>query len=231
VPGIYNLTYAVTDPHGNAATNTRSVVVVAAPSLGGVGASFVATNADTAIIAAQLGANVNPNGLPTTAYIQFGLNTSYSAPMPLTTNFPAVYTAGNISALVGNLSRAVVYHWRVVGSNSLGVTASPDQLLPVPGLYAAGDFNGDGIVSPGELNGVLSNYFATSPWLYLTNVAGLGQSNVTFQLTNSLEGAFSVQVSTNLNDWQPIGSAIPFYKFTDTNAPGAPTRYYRLQWP
>ncbi len=230
-PGIYNLTYSITDPSGNSATNNRTVVVVAAPSVSGLASSFVATNAGTAIVTVQLSANVNPNGLPTMAYIQFGLNTSYSAPMPLTTNLPGVYVASNIVAVAPSLSRAVVYHWRVVGSNSVGTTASPDQLLPVPGLYAAGDLNGDGIVSIGELNSVLSNYFSTSPFLMLTNVAGLGQSNVTFQLTNSLEGAFSVEVSTDLLSWQTLGAAVPLYEFTDTNAATAPKRYYRLRWP
>ncbi len=40
---------------------------------------------------------------------------------------------------------------------------------------------------------MLSNYFRTSPWLSLTNVAGLGGTNVTFALTNSTAGAFSVE--------------------------------------
>jgi alpha-tubulin suppressor-like RCC1 family protein len=231
VPGIYTVTYDVMDPTGNsAATNNRTVVVTAPPSLGGFAQSLTATDPNTAIVAERLSATINPNGLDSTAYIQFGLNTSYSAPI-LLTNVSAAYTASGFSAVMGNLSRAVVYHWRAVGSNSLGAVYGPDQLLLVPGLAVPGDLNGDGVISGDELSGVLSNYFSTSPWLYLTNVAGLGQSNVTFQLTNSLDGAFSVQVSTNLTDWQPLGSAIPFYKFQDTNAPGAPTRYYRLMRP
>ena len=82
-----------------------------------------------------------------------------------------------------------------------------------------------------ELNTVLSNYFPTSPWLYMTNVAGLGGTNVTFALTNSLEGAFSVEYTTNFSIWQFLGPAIPRYEFNDTNAPTLPARYYRLRWP
>jgi len=94
-----------------------------------------------------------------------------------------------------------------------------------------GDLNGDGVVDGAELDGVLANYFATSPWLYMTNVAGLGGTNVTFALTNDLTGAFSVEYSTNLTDWSFLGPAIPRYLFTDTNAPVEPQRYYRLRWP
>ncbi len=94
-----------------------------------------------------------------------------------------------------------------------------------------GDIDGDGIVSQSELNVVLSNYFANSPLLLMTNVAGLGGTNVSFSLSNSTAGSFSVLYSTNLTDWQFLGPAIPRYLFIDTNAPAQPQRYYRLQWP
>jgi hypothetical protein len=54
---------------------------------------------------------------------------------------------------------------------------------------------------------------------------------VTFALSNSLAGAFSVESTTNLVDWEYLGPAIPRYLFTDTNAPAIPQRYYRLRWP
>ena len=41
----------------------------------------------------------------------------------------------------------------------------------------------------------------------MTNVAGLGGTNVTFALTNSIAGAFSVEVTTNLSSWQFLGPA------------------------
>ena len=65
----------------------------------------------------------------------------------------------------------------------------------------------------------------------MTNVAGLGGTNVTFALTNNLAGAFSVEYTTNLMDWLFLGPATPRYEFTDTNAPAVPQRYYRLRWP
>jgi hypothetical protein len=106
-----------------------------------------------------------------------------------------------------------------------------DSVITPPNGAIPGDINGDGIVDGNELNSVLSNYFPYSPWLYLTNVAGLGGTNVTFALSNSTAGAFSVEYSTNLFDWHFLGPATPRYLFTDTNAPAVPQRYYRLRWP
>ena len=122
-------------------------------------------------------------------------------------------------------------------------------ITPPNGVLVPGDTNGDGIVDQNELAGVLaylngngmvneseldlvlSDYFPYSPFLSMTNVAGLGGTNVTFALTNSVAGAFSVEYSTNLVDWLYLGPATPRYLFTDTNAPALPQRYYRLRWP
>jgi len=102
---------------------------------------------------------------------------------------------------------------------------------PPNGIPVSGDTSGDGIVSQSELNEVLANYFSTSPWLQMTNVAGLASTNVTFALTNDLTGAFSVEYTTDFANWQFLGPATPRYLFTDTNAPAVPQRYYRLRWP
>ncbi len=121
------------------------------------------------------------------------------------------------------------------------VTPLRTALLNTPafGVVSASEYdtvlsnylNGGGAISAAEYGTVLSNYLAHSPWLALTNVAGLGGTNVMFGLTNDLTGSFTVQYSTNLTDWTDLGPATPRYDFTDTNAPGAPHRYYRLSWP
>ena len=101
----------------------------------------------------------------------------------------------------------------------------------MPGVSGGADTNNDGVIDQGELDAVLARYWPTSPWLYLTNVAGLGGENVTFVLTNSTAGAFSVWMSTNLADWDYLGPATPRHEFFDTNAPATPRRFYRLSWP
>jgi hypothetical protein len=93
------------------------------------------------------------------------------------------------------------------------------------------NLNGNGTVNQAELNLVLSNYYENNPFLDMTNVAGLGGTNVTFALTNSTAGAYSVQYSTNLVNWFYLGPATPRYLFTDTNAPAVPRRFYRLSYP
>jgi hypothetical protein len=103
---------------------------------------------------------------------------------------------------------------------------TPPSGIPVPG-----DTDGDGIVNQSELDSLLANYWPSSPFLQMTNVAGLGGTNVTFALSNSIAGQFSVEMTTNFVDWEFLGPATPRYEFTDTNAPAAPQRYYRLRWP
>ena len=98
----------------------------------------------------------------------------------------------------------------------------------MPAIFAPGDANGDGVVDQAELDATLANYWPTSPWLYLTNVAGLGGENVTFALSNSTAGAYSVLMSTNLVDWEFLGPAWSALEFYDPGAMNPPPRYYRL---
>jgi hypothetical protein len=138
------------------------------------------------------------------------------------------------------------YYWSVQAVDTAfgGSAFAPEQsfkpqqwdapvLLTSPNVprVPVGDYNGNGVIDQNELNNVLSNFWPSSPWLQMTNLADLGGSNVTFTLSNSTAGAFSVEYSTNLIDWSFLGPAIPRYLFTDTNAPAEPRRYYRLRWP
>jgi hypothetical protein len=139
------------------------------------------------------------------------------------------------------LGRPVYWSVQAVDGAFAGSTFAPEQsfaLNVTPPNYAPGnsnsvpgDVNGNGVVEGGELNTVISNYLAHSPWLQMTNVAGLGSTNVTFALTNEFTGAFSVEYTTDFLGWLFLGPATPRHEFTDTNAPLAPRRYYRLRWP
>jgi hypothetical protein len=141
--------------------------------------------------------------------------------------------AGNLTANIlvrGAVNTNVpgVYPLTYTVTDPSGNSATNNRLVVV---VVSGDMNGDGIVDQNELNAVLSNYYPTSPWLYMTNVAGLGGTNVVFSLTNSTAGAFSVEYTTNLMDWLYLGPATPRYEFIDRSAPPIPQRYYRLRWP
>ena len=146
----------------------------------------------------------------------------------------------NLSQTITGLPLGQPIYWSVqaIDTAFAGSAFAPEQtftfntvLTPPNGVPVPGDTNGDGIVDQNELDAVLANYWPYSPWLYMTNVAGLGGTNVTFALTNSTAGAFSVEYSTDLMNWIYLGPATPRYLFTDTNAPAVPQRFYRLRWP
>jgi hypothetical protein len=158
--------------------------------------------------------------LPQMGNAQLGIHFpfSYKAGMPY------YWSVQTIDGVFAGSSFAPQHSFRIIDSPPTVVSVGVSNLV-------SGDLSGDGIVDENELNTVLSNYWPSSPWLYLTNVAGLGGTTGTFALTNSTSGAFSVEYSTNLTDWFFLGPATPRYGFTDTNAPAQPQRYYRLRWP
>ena len=75
---------------------------------------------------AQLNTLVNPNGFPTSVYFEWGLTTSYGN----STNAVAIgYGISEVHVqryINGTLSPGTIYHYRVVATNSIGTTYSPD---------------------------------------------------------------------------------------------------------
>lgn len=140
---------------------------------------------------------------------------------------PEMGNAGlRLSRRINGLPLSTPLFWSVqaVDNGFLGSAFAPEKnfmfttsFIPTNGMTVPGDVDGNGIVDQDELNAVLMNYFPHSPFLQMTNVAGLGSSNVTFALSNSTVGAFSVDYSTNLANWFFLGPAIPRYLFTDTS--------------
>ncbi len=107
----------------------------------------------------------------------------------------------------------------------------PLIVLPTTTTFVPGDINGDETVDESDWNQWLATYWPNSSWLQMTNVAGLGGSNITFALSNSTTGAFGVEFTTNLVNWEFLGLVAPRYLFTDTNAPTQSQRFYRLRYP
>jgi hypothetical protein len=196
------------------------------PILGTLSVGSVVLDPITRLGSLTISVSVNPNGILTGAWIEFGASPAYG-------NATARVWVGDgtnsipISLMMTGLFPGVTVHYRVVASN-LETTSGPDSVV---NISLPGDFNADGVVSQSELDAVYASYLPTSPWLAMTNVAGLGGTNVTFALDGSPLGAYTVEYSTNLADWLPLGSATPRYGFTDTNAPVIPQRHYRLRYP
>jgi hypothetical protein len=231
VPGLYTLTYSATDASDNTGATNRAVWVKGAPSITGLSASLTATNPISGTREAMLRADVAPNGLATTAFFQYGLTTAYpgsSTPVEL----PAgSLTASNLTCMLDSLMQGVLYHWRVVASNSHGVTTSPDQLLSIPALYAPGDFNGNGVVEPDELAAVYAGYWQDHPTL-ITNTLGLGSPSVQLEVADSLGWDLTAMVSTDMVNWTNLPvRAQPVFHLVDPGATNDINRYYRLQYP
>jgi len=73
--------------------------------------------------------------------------------------------------------------------------------------------------------------YKLSPWLLMSNTAGLGTTNVQFALPYPTAWNFTVEATTNLLDWTTLGPAYPTYQFADPAATNAPQRSYRLRYP
>lgn len=199
----------------------------AAPTIVAQSAGGISLNSVTQLGSLTHNATVNPNGFVSTAWLQFGLTTNYgnaTAPVPLGSGTINVVAPLSLAGLAPGL----IWHYRVAAASAVGTNYGLDQ---IGNVSVAGDVNGDGVVSQSELDAVYGNYVTNSPWLRMTNVAGLGGTNVTFALAGSPLGAYTVEYSTNLADWLPLGPATPRYGFGDTNAPALPQRHYRLRYP
>jgi PKD repeat protein/subtilisin-like proprotein convertase family protein len=121
------------------------------------------------------------------------------------------------------------------GQTPCGTTVTNFATVTCPGtnVFVSGDLNGDGIVDQSELDIVLSNYWAHSQWVYMTNATSLGNGFFQFALTNANAWNFSVLVSSDLTNWTTnMYPAYPVYQFVDPEAAtNASQRFYRLQWP
>jgi hypothetical protein len=117
-------------------TATPTSVLTGAPSVTAAGAGF--------------SGSANPDGLPTTAVFQYGLDPKYSGGGPVVyTNSTAAQSVGSdfashqVSASVSGLVPNALYHVRLVATNSAGTTFGPDVTfttakLPAPGSPTLG---------------------------------------------------------------------------------------------
>ena len=90
-------------------------------------APLVTTKSATnvASFSSTLQGSVNPNGLSTTVYFQYGTTTNYQFKTAAQTKTGS--TALNVSANISALSASTVYHFRIVATNSGGTTFGSDK--------------------------------------------------------------------------------------------------------
>jgi alpha-tubulin suppressor-like RCC1 family protein/subtilisin-like proprotein convertase family protein len=194
---VYTFTTIVTDtnpPAVNAtslsATNVFTVTVPA-PF-----APYAFTQPAQAVTGstAQLNGMATPNGLPATAWFEWGTTTNYgniTAAVNVGSSFNVVYTQSTITGLELNIP----YHFRLVVSNAVDVVAYGfDQLLDEANVVVWGaNAKGQAVVPPG-LNNVVAIAGAYGHSLAMRdNVTavgwgenGLGQATVPANLNNLL---------------------------------------------
>jgi len=138
-----------------------------------------------------------------------------------------------------NLPAGQAYYWSVQALDP-AFAGSPfasdcsftlwQMLGPGSGLVP-GDTSGDGIVDQGEFDAVAQNYWGSGAQPHMTNLITDGSGFFQLALTNAAALNFSVEVSTNLVEWEYLCPAWPSLEFYDFDATNQPQRYYRLSWP
>jgi hypothetical protein len=107
--------------------------------------------------AATLAGTVNADGLPTTAWFEWGTNTAYGQLTPLQALSPLL-TSVSVTSLITGLAPNVQYDYRLVVTNSSGTSVGTNQSFWTPGFsnvlswpgilfngsVAWGDYNRDG---------------------------------------------------------------------------------------
>jgi hypothetical protein len=117
---------------------------------------------------ATLSATVNPNGLNTTAYIQYGLTTAYTSGTAASENIGSGLAPVVVNANLTGLAFDTTYHFQVVTTNVLGTVYGPDQVFTTGPSFTVNN----AVISSGAVSfsaSVNPNGFA-GPMYYPTSV-------------------------------------------------------------
>ena len=141
---------------------------------------------------AQLNGMATPNGLPATAWFEWGTNTSYgnqTPPASVGNSMNVVYVTNSIS-----LTPNVPYHFRLVVSNAFAVVRGFDQILDEANVVVWGANFAGQLAAPAGLSNVVAIAGAYDHSLALKNdetavIWGddtFGQTNIPAGLNNNL---------------------------------------------
>jgi hypothetical protein len=153
---------------------------------------------------ASLNGLVNPNGVATTAYFDFGATTNFGSRTAVT-NLGAGSTPVAVSAALNNLSPNTTYFYRAVGSNSVAKVNGSALSFVVP--------------APPGITDISSQPDGT----FLLEFQGATGMNYTLQSSSNLVDWSTL---TNL-----FGGGSGQFNFLDTDATNHSERFYRLRNP
>ena len=124
---IYHFRIVASNSAGTSLGSDRTFTTLSA-----TGPPVVTTNPATNVTtsSATLSGSVDPHGLSTTVYFQYGTTTSYGHATASQTKTGSAYQS--VSASVSGLSASATYHFRVVATNSAGTRYGADRTFTTP---------------------------------------------------------------------------------------------------
>jgi hypothetical protein len=119
---IYHFRIVATNSGGTRYGSDRTFTTLSA-----TGPPVVTTNPATNVASssATLNGSLDPHGLTTTVYFQYGTTTSYGHTTPMQSQTGNTFR--NISANISGLSASTIYHFRIVATNSGGTRYGSDR--------------------------------------------------------------------------------------------------------
>jgi hypothetical protein len=131
-------TYTVTADSGDTATGTASISYTVEAS-GTAPVVETQPASDVRPSAADLNGTVNPGGLATSYYFQYGTTTSYGK-QTSTTNVGSGQQALTVIASISGLDYSTTYHYRIVAVNPDGVSHGSDETFTTAQAYSSSFF-------------------------------------------------------------------------------------------
>jgi hypothetical protein len=101
-------------------------------TLGATGPPVVTTNAANSVTSSSaiLNGSLDPHGLPTNVYFQYGTTTGYGHNTPMQSQTGNTFR--NIAANISGLTAPTTYHFRIVATNGNGTTRGSDRTFTTP---------------------------------------------------------------------------------------------------
>jgi hypothetical protein len=124
---IYHFRVVATNSAGTRYGSDRTFTTLTA-----TGAPVVTTHSATNVASssATLNGSLDPHGLTTTVYFQYGITTSYGHTTSMQSQTGNTFR--NITANIGGLTTHTIYHFRMVATNSAGTRYGSDRTFTTP---------------------------------------------------------------------------------------------------
>lgn len=95
--------------------------------------AVTASAASVGAASATVSGSVNPNGVATSWYFEYGTSTAYGSTTP-PKNAGSGTSSVSVSALLSNLTAGTTYHYRLVAKSDAGTTRGADQSFATTGV-------------------------------------------------------------------------------------------------